>query len=72
MKKRRSASKRPLKKTSTRRAGPLIGRQRFEKISAVEGIVLSKPMVARVADFERRGMSPEERRAVIIHTHRKG
>ena len=82
MKKQVSASKRlsnkgaAKKKTSKvvrgREAGPVIGRRRFEKISAVEGIVLSERMIARIAEFERRGASAEERRGTIIRAYRKG
>jgi hypothetical protein len=85
MKKRALANKRPSKKGSalkvvakkaakpvhSRKAGPVIGRQRFEKISAVEGIVLTKHMIGRVREFDSRGASSEERRAAIIQAYRK-
>jgi len=48
-----------------------IGQERFAKISAVEGIVLTKQMRSRVAEFERKGRSAEERRRTIIEAHRK-
>ena len=82
MKKRASASKRASKKRSAKKApskvvrgrqsGPVIGRQRFEKISAVEGIILNERMTARIAEFERRGISADERRSTIIRAYRKG
>jgi hypothetical protein len=82
MQKRRSASKRPPKKGSSTKAPPkavrgseaglVIGRQRFVKISAVEGIILDERMTARAAEFERQGASPEERRSAIIRAYRKG
>lgn len=48
-----------------------IGRQRFAKISEVEGIKLSGEMRQRAADFDRRGSSAEERRTTIIQAYRK-
>lgn len=49
-----------------------IGRQRFAKISEVEGIKLSGEMRQRAVDFDRRGSSAEERRTTIIRAYRKG
>lgn len=82
MKKQRSANKRPSRKVTSKKtsskvvrgweAGSVIGRRRFEKISAVEGIVLNERMVARVAEFDRRSASAEERRSTIIRAYRKG
>jgi hypothetical protein len=48
-----------------------IGPERFAKISAVEGIVLTKQMRSRVSKFERKGASAEERRRIIIEAYRK-
>jgi hypothetical protein len=48
-----------------------IGRARFAKISAVEGVVLSPGMERRVANFERAGLSAKERRESIIRAYRK-
>ena len=48
-----------------------IGRARFTKISAVEGIVLTPRMEKRIADFERAGLSAKERRESIIRAYRK-
>jgi hypothetical protein len=49
-----------------------LGRELFAEISAVEGIVLTKAMTARVKQFDRKGMSPEQRRRAIIGAYRKG
>jgi hypothetical protein len=48
-----------------------VGRRRFAKISAVEGITLSRAMTARTREFDRRGSSAEERRTAIIGAYRK-
>jgi hypothetical protein len=59
-------------KTSSRGAKTTtIGRARFAKISAVEGIVLTPGMEKRIADFERAGLSAKERRESIIRAYRK-
>ena len=43
-----------------------IGRDAFAKISAVEGIKLDKEAREAFADFDRRKLSPEERRRAIV------
>jgi hypothetical protein len=48
-----------------------LGRERFAKISAVEGIALTAEMRQRAADFDRRGMTSDERRRSIIRAHSK-
>ena len=48
-----------------------IGHERFAKISAVEGIVLTKQMRSRLTEFDRKGLSAEERRSTIIRAYRK-
>jgi hypothetical protein len=53
-------------------AGVVLGRKRFSKISAVEGIELSPAAKKRAADYERLGLSPEERVRRIIAVHRNG
>jgi hypothetical protein len=53
-------------------SGLIIGRERFAKISAVEGIELTATMKRRAADFDRRGLSGEERRRAIVRAYRKG
>jgi hypothetical protein len=50
----------------------VIGRERFAKISAVEGITPSEAMRLRVARFDRLGLSAAERRREIIKAHKKG
>lgn len=45
--------------------GYVLGRSRFAKISAIEGIRLTAAMEADFREFERKGMSAEDRRRVI-------
>jgi hypothetical protein len=71
--KKRASAKNPSRKASrSKKGGTVIGRERFAKISAVEGITLSPAMRARAAEFDRTGRSAEERRSVIIQSYRKG
>jgi hypothetical protein len=65
MKKRSSLSH------QTRRSTTTLGRERFAKISAVESIELTPSMKQRAAEFERHGLSAEERRRAIVRAHRK-
>lgn len=51
--------------------GTTLGRERFAKISAVEGIELSAGMRARAAEFDRLGMTPAKRRRAIIEAYSK-
>jgi hypothetical protein len=44
----------------------VLGRSRFGKISEIEGIRLSTSMKRDFAEFDRKGMSAEERRRQII------
>jgi hypothetical protein len=62
------------KKSSVRKhaAKVVIGRARFAKISAVEGIEPSAAMRKRVAQFDRQGLSAAERRREIIKAYKKG
>jgi hypothetical protein len=53
------------------KAGLILGRDRFAKISAVEGIELSQSARKRAAGFEREGLSSEERIRAIVAVHRK-
>ena len=48
-----------------------LGRKRFAKISAVEGIELSPAAKRRAAEFDRLGLSAEERVRRIIAAHGK-
>jgi hypothetical protein len=50
---------------SRAKAGYTLGRKGFAKISAVEGIRLSPQMEERFSDFDRRGLSASERRALL-------
>ena len=52
-------------------ASQVIGRERFAKISAVEGIKPSSAMKKRVAQFDRDGLSAAERRREIIKAYKK-
>ena len=48
-----------------------IGREKFAKISAVEGIQLTAAMVEDFHEFERKGLSPEQRRTAIAKKYGK-
>ena len=45
--------------------GYTIGRDAFAKISAVEGIHLTKEMLKEFQMFEQKGLSPKDRREAI-------
>ncbi len=57
--------------TKIKKKGFVIGRASFGKISAVEGIRLTPAMEKRAADAERKGLSAEEYRQVIVRSYRK-
>jgi hypothetical protein len=62
----------PKKTTSKKRAAKhVIGRERFAKISAVEGIKPSPAMSRRIAEFDQQGLSAAERRREIIKAYKK-
>jgi hypothetical protein len=67
MKKRGSQPSRRRSATS----GVILGDGWFETISAVEGITLSPRAKKRAAEFDRRGLSLEERRRAIVRAYRK-
>ncbi len=48
-----------------------IGQRGFAKISAVEGIRLSPEMLLDLQEFDRKGLSAEERRAYIARKYGK-
>lgn len=48
-----------------------MGRARLEKISAVEGIATSDATRRMFAEFDRKGLSAEQRRRVIFEKHAK-
>lgn len=52
---------------STKRAskGYVLGRARFAKISAIEGIRMTAAMEADFREFDRKGLPAESRRKVI-------
>jgi hypothetical protein len=52
-------------------AGTRIGREAFAAISAVEGIRLSAEMKRRTAEFDRRGLTTDERVRAIVAIHQK-
>jgi hypothetical protein len=68
MKKRVSTSRR----RRTAKGVLTLGRERFAKISAVEGIELTADMRARAVEFDRLGIAPAKRRHAIILAYRKG
>jgi hypothetical protein len=57
---------------SKRSAKFVLGRERFMKISAVEGIKLTADMKKRDAAFDKEGLSPAQRRRELLKIHRKG
>lgn len=58
-------------KAASRKGGFVLGRVRFEKISAVEGIKTSAASKRMFAEFDRRGLSDAERRAAILQKYKK-
>ncbi|MGO8799965.1 MAG: hypothetical protein ACLQE9_02840 [Roseiarcus sp.] len=44
----------------------MLGRERFARISAVEGVELSEDMRAMLDRFDREGFGAEERRRAIL------
>ncbi|MGZ5937518.1 MAG: hypothetical protein ACXWLK_09000 [Rhizomicrobium sp.] len=62
----------PLDRVGAGSSGVVLGREGFAKISAVEGIKLTPAMKRRSAEFDRKGLSPEERVRAIVAVHRKG
>lgn len=47
----------------------MLGRARFEKISAVEGIKTTDESRRMFEEFDRLGLTPEERRAAILRKY---
>lgn len=52
--------------------GFIVGRGRFAKISAVEGIYLTPAMEKRAAEADRKGLTADEYRRTIVRSYRKG
>ena len=65
-----SQKKKPPKKVGV--SGHIVGRSRFAKISAVEGITMSASMLERARMSAAKGLSAEETRKIIIRSYRKG
>jgi hypothetical protein len=51
--------------------GFTLGRAAFEKISAVEGVRLSRKVKDEFLKFDRKGLSPDERRRAIMSKYAK-
>lgn len=64
----KSSGKDRIKRSATGRF--IIGRERFAKISAVEGIARTQAMKDRDKAFDRQGLTVEERRRELIRTYR--
>ena len=58
-------------KKQSQAGGTIIGRERFAAISAVEGIKLTPEMEIRAAEFDRKGLTSDERIRAIVAAHRK-
>jgi len=58
--------KRPPQRPKRPAARFVLGRERFARISAVEGVELSEDMRAMLDRFDREGFSAEERRRAIL------
>lgn len=71
MKSRPMPAKRTSSKKSTKAGNFVIGRARFSKISAVEGVVLTADMKARKSRLDRTGASAAERREAIIKAYKR-
>jgi hypothetical protein len=64
----------PKQKPSTgqgSKAGFTLGRAKFDKISAVEGIRMKPAMKKRAAEASSKGLSAEEYRRMIVRSYRK-
>ena len=49
--------------------GLVLGKDAIQKINAVEGIRMSAAAATRTADFDRRGLTPAQRRAEIVRAY---
>jgi hypothetical protein len=58
--------KQNMPRTSETDDRPVLDRETFAKISEVEGIRLTDDMREAMAEFDRQGLSPAERRRAII------
>ena len=66
------AKRRKATAKGTKAGGLVVGRARFTKISAVEGIQLTQIMEKRASEADRKGLTAEEYRRTIVHSYRKG
>jgi hypothetical protein len=58
------------KKTTRRSGSPYtVGREPFAKIAAVEGVRASARVEEDFREFDRKGLSPEERRREILRKY---
>src|SRR5688572_6676083 len=64
-------SKTPVTKKSSVSGKFVLGRERFESISAVEGIKRTPAMKKRAKEFEKAGLSLAEQRREIMKLYRK-
>jgi hypothetical protein len=64
--------KQKLPTSKSHKAGFIIGRANFAKISAVEGIRLKPAMEKRASEASSKGLSAEEYRRMIERSYRKG
>jgi hypothetical protein len=61
------------KPTAPAASGPFIlGREQFEKISAVEGLHLTREMKRDFREFDRENLSGDERRKRLLAKYGKG
>jgi len=67
---------RKLKKAAAQMESPkrtaasfVLGRSGFAKISAIEGLKITAAMEAEFREFDRKGLSPSERRAAIARKY---
>jgi hypothetical protein len=60
-----------MKTTAKTRSNFVLGRSRFERISEVEGIKTSPGSRSMFAEFDRKGLTPEQRRTAIFEKHAK-
>jgi hypothetical protein len=64
--------KKESRRQNQRSQGVTLGRARFAKISAVEGIAISPAATVRAEEADRLGLSGAERRRRIERAYRKG
>jgi hypothetical protein len=65
------AKQRKTAANGTKVGGFVVGRARFAKISAVEGIELTEVMEKRASEADRKGLTAEEYRRTIVRSYRK-